>query len=319
MTETNSERQERRNLSVLSLQRALATIGWTMASPSVVLPYLVISLDMPVFLAGALVSIRRTANLGIALFGVDYANSRTNRKLNISATDLVLALCYGLAVASVAINSANLIMALLVMSVLIIGMTEEFQNLISWDFLADTLQSENRQRLTYWSMALGGIGAIILTWLAHLTLQDSPALTRHSIVIVIAVCCFVISALSILLVSELNRQNPPTESTVERQSFAKRAQAAWQQSWSSTAELMLMRWFRRYVMIRIALQTVELSVPFFAILAAISQGGSQKGLTALILSSAAALVVSGPIWRLVGRRSDGAVMAGGALMAAMAG
>ncbi|MEM9105651.1 MAG: permease, partial [Pseudomonadota bacterium] len=97
------------------------------------------------------------------------------------------------------------------------------------------------------------------------------------------------------------------------------AQAAWQQSWSSTAELMLMRWFRRYVMISIALQTVELSVPFFAILAAISQGGSQKGLTALILSSAAALVVSGPIWRLVGRRSDGAVMAGGALMAAMAG
>ncbi|MCP4318300.1 MAG: permease [Hyphomicrobiales bacterium] len=311
--------QEKRNLAVLFGQRALATIGWTMASPAVVLPYLVISLEMPVFLAGFLVSLRRSANLGTAVLGAEFAAARTNKKADISATDFVLAMCYVLALASIAINSSFVVTALLVLAVLIIGLTEEFQNLISWDFLADTLQSDNRQRLTYSAMAIGGLGAILLTWIAHIAMKEHPPLTRHSTVIVIAVVCFLVSAASILLVRELKRSAANTNIPAVRNGRLKAARQAIAHFYASLRNLLSMPWFRKYVMMRIALQTVELSVPFFAILAAISHGASQKGLTALVISSAAALVVAGPVWRAVGRISNAAVMAGGALVAALAG
>ena len=55
---TVENRDEGRNLAILSGQASLATIGWTLASPSVVLVYLAISLDMPVFLAGLLMTVR---------------------------------------------------------------------------------------------------------------------------------------------------------------------------------------------------------------------------------------------------------------------
>ncbi|MEO1161268.1 MAG: permease, partial [Pseudomonadota bacterium] len=52
---------------------------------------------------------------------------------------------------------------------------------------------------------------------------------------------------------------------------------------------------RKYLAVRLALLTVELSILFFAILAAISHGASHKGLSALVISSALALIVAGPI------------------------
>ncbi|MEX3008503.1 MFS transporter [Hoeflea sp. TYP-13] len=317
--EPQESQHEKRNLSILFGQRALATMGWTMANPAVVLPYLAISLDVPVFLAGLLVSLRRSANLGVAVLGADFAAARINKKADISVTDFVLALCYVLAVASVISNSTIVVTVMFIVIVLLIGLTEEYQNLISWDFLADTLQSENRQRLMYTAMGIGGIGAIVFAWSAHFVMKEYPPLARHSTVIAIAVICFCVSAVSILLVREWKQQTDSTDPKPGGRSRLQASREAVASFFSSLRHLLSMPWFRRYVLIRMALQNVELSVPFFAILAAISHGASQKGLTALIISSAAALVIAGPVWRFVGRISNGAVMAGGAIMAALAG
>ncbi|MEM6462171.1 MAG: MFS transporter [Pseudomonadota bacterium] len=317
--ESHQDPREKRNLVVLAGQRTLATIAWTMASPAVVLPYLAISLNMPVFLAGFLISIRRAGNLGSTLLSTNLAARRGNRKADISASDVVIAMCYVLALASVAVDSGLLIAAMLIAAVLLIGLTEEYQNLISWDFLADTLRPDNRQLLSYAAITIGGIGAIMLTWLSQIASQQQPALTQHTLVIAIAVVCFIISAASILLVRENKKQASATNNPPGPQG---KLQAAWMvlKGFSnSLRELLSMRWFRKFVLIRIALQTVELSVPFFAILAAVAHGASHKGLTALIISSAAAMVVAGPIWRFVGHVSNAAVMGIGALLAAIAG
>ncbi len=322
MPEWNGNRTpwEKRNLAVLAAQRTLATIGWTMASPSVVIPYLVISLNMPVFLAGFLISVRRAGNLGSTVLSTNIAVSRGTRKKHISATDIVLAMCYVLALASVVVSSNALIAIMLIAAILLIGLTEEYQNLISWDFLADTLHPDNRQRLTYAAITIGGVVVIMLTWLSQIVLIEQPALNRHTLVIAIAVICFITSAASILLVREI-RKKAATTATVAADK-PDRMQTAWlflEQFFDTLRELLSMSWFRKFVLIRIALQTVELSVPFFAILAAVAHGASHKGLTALIISSAAAMVVAGPIWRSVGRVSNAAVMGVGALFAAVAG
>ncbi len=54
--------KERRNLPLLTGQSTLAQAAWMMASPSIVLTFLAVSLDMPIFLVGALVSIRQAAS-----------------------------------------------------------------------------------------------------------------------------------------------------------------------------------------------------------------------------------------------------------------
>ncbi|MDA4844229.1 hypothetical protein [Hoeflea poritis] len=310
---------EKRNLSVLFGQRALQTVGWSMSNPAVVLSYLAISMEMPILLAGLLVSVRRSGNVGMAVFGSSAAARLVNKKVVIARTDFILALCALLAIASVLTTSTAVVTATFFFVVLMIGMVEEYQNLINWDFLADVLESQNRQRLIYAAMGIGGTCTIAFTWAVHVATQEYPAFARHAAVVAIAVLSFSIAALSVLQVRDLRVATNDNRATGERRNFPQSARLALLDFVSKLRDLLTMPWFRRFLMIRLALQTVELSIPFFAILAAIAHSASHKGLTALIISSAAALMLAGPIWRSIGRLSNGMVMACGSLLAAASG
>ncbi len=313
---TAENRDEGRNLAILSGQASLATIGWTLASPSVVLVYLAISLDMPVFLAGLLMTVRRAANLSVTILGSGIAANRSNRKRDLAATDGVLAFCFLIAIASVAFGNSTVITIAFILIVACIGFTEEFQSLLNYDFMADVLASKNRTRLMYTAMVIGGLGTIALAWSAHLMMINSSALTRHSTIVLIAIACFCLSATAMLLVREFT-----TKESDEANQPAEPAQKenALRLYLDNLRELWGMPWFRRFMTVRFALQTIELSIPFFAILAALTHGTSQRGLTALVISSALALTVAGPIWRTVSVYSNRLVMLMGAVMAASSG
>ncbi len=314
-----ADRTEKRNLSILYGQGSLATIGWTLASPSVVLIYLAISLDVPVFLAGMLVTTRRAANLVAALFGSELAASRRNRKRNLATTDFVLALCLVLALAAVAAGSPLVVTIVFVLVIAFVGFTEEYQSLLNYDFMADVLGSQYRMRLMYTAMTIGGVGTIVLAWFADQLMQDAPLAARHSMIVWIAIGCFCLSAAAMLLVRELNRQTPDAPSDAEPRKPAKRQANPLLKFWRNVVELAGMPWFRRFMVIRLALQTIELSIPFFSILAALAHGTSHRGLMALVISSAAALVVAAPLWRVVSEVSNRLVMLLGALLAAASG
>ncbi len=315
---TAESRDEGRNLAILSGQASLATIGWTLASPSVVLVYLAITLDVPVFLAGLLMTVRRSANLATTLFGSEFAANRPNRKRDLAATDGILALCFLLAIASVALGTSTVVTITFILIVACIGFTEEFQSLLNYDFMADVLHSGSRMRLLYTAMIIGGLGTMALAWSAHLLMIDSPALARHSTIVLIATACFCLSATAMLLVRELTSGKKP-DSDERQQIQPTGGKVAIRHYLAGLAELWSMAWFRRFLTVRLSLQTIELSIPFFAILAALSHGTSQKGLTALVISSALALTVAAPIWRLVTGYSNRLVMLLGAAMAASSG
>ncbi|WP_419910978.1 hypothetical protein [Hoeflea sp.] len=310
---------EQRNFSVLFGQRALQTIGWSMSNPAVVLSYLAISMEMPVLLAGLLVSIRRSGNVGVAVFGADSASRLVNKKGMIAGTDMILALCSLIAVASVLTASIWVVTAAFLVVVLLIGIVEEYQNLINWDFIADVLQSENRQRLTYAAMGIGGVCTIALAWAVHIATVEYPPFARHSAVVAIAVVSFCVAALSVLQVRGLQSGTGEHRGTKRGTGVFQSARTGLSGFATELRQLLTMPWFRRFLLVRLALQNVELSIPFFAILAALAHGASQKGLTALIISSAAALMLAGPIWRSVGRLSNGTVMACGSALAAASG
>lgn len=316
---TSVDKTEKRNLSILYGQGSLATIGWNLASPSVVLIYLAISLDVPVFLAGMLVATRRIANLAAAFLGSELVASRLHRKRDLATTDLILATCFLLALAAVAFGSSLTITIAFILVIACIGFTEELQSLLNYDFMADVLNSRYRTRLMFTAMTIGGVGTAALAWIAHLMMHDSPAVARHSTIVWIAISCFCLSAVAILLVREFSPDVSKTNSGAEAWPAAPSDANALRKFWVNFQGLMEMSWFRNFMVIRLALQTIELSIPFFAILAALSHGTSQKGLTALVVSSAAALVVAAPLWRAVSHVSNRLVMLLGALLAAASG
>ncbi len=315
----DSTRSKHRNLRVLAGQHGLNMAAWTMANPSVVLVYLAVSQDVPVFIAGMLVTVRNSANLLSALFGADRVASRSSQKADIAKTNLFIAACFLFAILTFLIGSVTVIAAALILIVACIGVAEQYQIMLKSDFVGDMLESEDRTRMTYVSLALGGAMAIGMTSLVHIGMDRYPRLTAHSTIIGIAVVFFCLSALTILLVREIIQ----TGSKAEREAHAARATGSISESLTkfrdNTLRMMAMPWFRQFMAVRFTLMTIRLSVPFFAILAALTHSDTHRGLTAMVISTAVGFVVSGPLWAAASKISNRFVMLMGGLLAASCG
>lgn len=303
----------RRNLPILTGQGAFSIIAWSMASPAVVMTFLAVSLELPIFLAGLLVTIRHAAGTLADIF-LSHSVSRNPRKKGaIALADIAVAICFALVVAVVVYGDRPMMMAAFVAAILVIGVAQEFKSLMIVDFLSDNLQSDSRMRVHYIQMALGGAGTIGLALLAHELMKDSPAHLRHSMVVAIGVACFIVSAVSMMALRE-------TAATIKPEPSHTALPAKKLTGFAADARQMFGQpWFRKYMVIRLSFVMVGLSVPFFALIAAVHHHASSRGLTALVVSSAAGMVVAAPLWRALNSYSNRVVMLAGTLMIAMSG
>ncbi len=318
MMNKDQQPEEKRNYSILRGQGTFNTIAWTMANPSVVISYLAISLDVPVIIAGLLVTIRQSACLITALFGTPIAARRPHKKNDLAITDIVVAVCFLMALASAAFGTSLIVTLTFILAILVIGLTGEYQSILNADFYGTVLQSTSRNRLLYSVMTLGGVGTAALVIMAHQYFQTDPPFTRHAAIISIGIASFLTASAVILLVREYTAEHAHSgETAPRRRRFSMSAHIA--EIYSNFNMLMKMQWFRKYLVVRLSLLTVEMAVPFYAILAALSHHETPKGLTALVISTALALMVAGPLWQAVGHRSTRTVMIAGAAMAATAG
>lgn len=273
-----------------------------MASPSIVLTFFAVTLDLPVFLIGALVSIRQfAAALGdIFLFGP--VSRIQKRKFFLSLMDVGLAASFVLAILASLYGSTPVIIVAFVIATFMVGLVGEVQTLILVDFISDNLQSKSRMRMKYAQMAFGGAIAIALTWVAHELTLDLPALHRHAIVMTIGIACFLIAAMSILAVRDVGMAAAsdvkPTLSPVKTFiTYLHSVRDTWAQAW-----------FRKQMVLRLLFAIVVMAVPFFALVAAQAHHGSHKGLAALIISAAVGAIVAGPLWRTLNGLSHRTVM-----------
>ncbi len=78
-------------------------------------------------------------------------------------------------------------------------------------------------------------------------------------------------------------------------------------------------WFRRFLLGRLLLVSVELAIPFYAIHAATLHDPSALNLSVFVCALSLGLVLAGPLWGRWMSTSSHRVMAGGAFLAAMAG
>ncbi|MCL6284245.1 MFS transporter [Ruegeria sp. 2012CJ41-6] len=303
----------RRNLPILAGQGAFNMMAWSMASPSIVLTFLAVSLDLPIFLAGLLVSIRHGAGTLGDIF-VSASIARLPRKKGaIICMDIAVAVCFLLVIVVTLQGDRTATIAAFVIAIFLIGVLEEIKAMLIIDFVSDNVDSRSRMHVSYLQKAIGGAGTIALVLLVHQLMQDAGPLSRHSTVVMIGVLCFLLSALSMLAFREI----AITEAAAPEPGARKpRALTGF---FSRARDLFAEPWFRRFMVIRMSFVVVGLSVPFFALIAAEAHHTSAKGLTALIISSSAAVLVATPLWRVLNGYSLKLVMAVAALMVALTG
>ncbi|MEX0279029.1 MAG: MFS transporter [Ruegeria sp.] len=301
----------KRNVPVLAGQSILSQIAWTLGSPSVVLPFLAVSLEMPMFLAGALVSVRMTGSMIADVFLAQNIASRERKKRAIALTEIAIGACLVMAVAVAATGVVPVIAVAFVSAFLLIGLIEEIQSLMFTDLLGDHVKSRHRMVMHYLQLGAGGLGAIGLALLIHQIMKDNPPFSRHSAVIAASVAFFVLSGLSILAMSEAAKKTPETQHPRKKRKLS--------ENFTNILNMFDQPWFRRYMVMRMPLVVVSLSVPFFALIAAEAHHSSAKGLTAMIISSASGYLVSAPLWQAVNMKSHRAVMVTGTLLVAATG
>lgn len=305
----NPKELEKRNLPVLAGQSVLSQVAWTMGSPSIVLPFLAVSLEMPMFLAGALVSVRQAGAMLSDMFLSVPISAWPQKKRAIAVTEVAIGACLLAAIVVAAMGGTPMVAVAFVLAFFMIGLIEEVQALMFTDLWGDHLQSKTRIWMQYLQLGAGGLGAIALTLVLHQLTLGNPPFSRHSTVIAVSAVFFVLSGLLILAMAELSRAKPPVQP-------ARRAAG---QFFSDVRTMFEFAWFRRYLAMRLPLVVVSLSVPFFALIAAEAHHGSARGLTALIISSATGYLVAAPLWQIVNMKSHRAVMVSGALMVAVTG
>lgn len=302
----------RRNVPVLAGQSILSQVAWTLGSPSVVLPFLAVSLELPMFLAGALVSIRMVGSMISDVFFARPIAAQARKKRGIALTEIGIGGCLLMALLIAATGSVSMTAIAFVTAFFLIGLIEESQSLMLSDLFGDHLKSKSRMIIHYVQLGAGGLGAIGLALLLHEITKENPPFSRHSAVIIASVVFFLFSALCILGMAEI----APEDKTPQPD---KRPRQSLREIISGIVSMFEQQWFRRYMVMRLPLVVVALSVPFFALIAAEAHHTSAKGLTAMIISSASGYLVSAPLWQAVNLKSHRAVMVTGNLMVAVTG
>ena len=227
-----------------------------------------------------------------------------------------MAACLLIAILSVLSGSTLAITITLVATMFGLGIASELQSILFADFIGRNMQSESRTRMKYWGMGLGGVGTILLVWPIHVLILEAQPTFRHSTIVSIATACFLVSALLIFSVRKYAALSDGLHESSKRQRWKQELR----KRVSNYRLLADTPWFRKFMVVRLSLQSVELALPFFAILAAFTNEDSARGTTALlIISSALALTVAGPLWRLLSRASYRVVMVVGCILAALSG
>lgn len=303
----------KRNLPVLAGQSILSQVAWTLGSPSVVLPFLAVSLELPMFIAGALVSIRMAGSMISDVFLAQPIAARQQKKRGIALTEIAIGACLVMAVVVASTGVVPAIGMAFVAAFFLIGLIEEIQSLMYTDLIGDHVHSKSRMVLHYLQLGVGGLGAIGLALLVHEVTKENPPFSRHSAVIAVSVTFFVLSGLCILAMSEIAKEAETKGAAplVRKRKFS--------ENFTDIIAMFDQNWFRHYMVMRTPLVVVSLSVPFFALIAAEAHHASAKGLTAMIISSASGYLVSAPLWQLVNMKSHRAVMVVGNLMVAVTG
>lgn len=299
-------RQAPRNFILNTLNGSATKLAEQLASPGLVLPWLLSTLGSPAALAGLLVPIKEAGSLLPQLAVAGTIRAYSKRKwfwVGAGSTQAVLlALMIPAAIWLPPVLAGWTIVVLLAL----FSMASGVGSVAFKDVLAKTIPKGKRGRLLAARATLGGLLTLIAGSILRLNLQDSQSLVPYFILIAAAAMLWGIASICFAAITE---EKGATEGG--RNALAE-----------VSAGLHLIRevpMFRRFIVARVFLLSIELSLPFYAIFARDVVGASIGGLGVFVIANGISNIFSSPVWGRFADRSSRSVMIFSSILAAVTG
>jgi len=277
-------------------------IGDELASPKLILAWLLAALGAPGFMAGLLVPIRESAALLPQLVVAGYLRKVSVRKWFWIGGSFF----EGLAVLGMALTATIMDGALagwvIVALLLLFSLSRGVRSVASKDVLGKTVSKSRRGTLMGIATAIAGLFTVGFGFYTKLFLRHSESQDFFIVILISASLLWFLAAFVFSFLSE------PAGATDGGGNAGKVAL-------QNLKILERDRPFRHFVLTRALLLSTALSAPFYVVLAKQATGGSLSNLGLLIIAAGLSGSLSAPVWGRFADRSSRLVMVAAALIA----
>jgi hypothetical protein len=285
---------------------ALTKLAEAIASPSLVLPWLLASVGAPASISGLLVPVRRGGALLPQLAISGYIRAFRKRKWFWVGAGLTQTVSLALIIPSVVFFD-GLTAGLLVIGLLALFSIASGIGSVSYkDVLAKTIPKGKRGTLLSVRAAAGGLLALGAGLLITRFIDDGESSAVYIMLIGGAAVLWLASAMLFTFITETDGATGGSRNALRE----------------AAAGLHLIRSqpvFRKFVVVRSLLLALQLAVPFYALYARELTGTGAGSLGLYVASSSLAMVVSSPFWGRFADRKSHIVLTLGGFFGALAG
>lgn len=265
------------------------------ASPGLVLPWLLAAIGAPVYLAGFLVPIRQAGAMGPQLIIAGAIRGFSRRKFFWVAAGLIQGLSLAAMIPAVLFLPPHGAGWAIVGLLAIFSVASGVGSVSFKDVVAKTIPKGRRGRLLAIRASVGGALATV----AGLSLRiwgDDEGTTLYVLLLAVAAVLWIISAFLFAAIPE------PKGATDGARSAIREAAAGWK-------ILGEQQGFRRFIAARSLLALgVALSTPYFALLVHNETSGDLASLGIIVAATGIASVISSPFWGWMSDRSSRQVL-----------
>ncbi len=282
-----------------------------LASPGMVLPFLYLALGAPQVIASLLLPCVKAARLIVEALISPYIKVGTRAKYAMMLPNLVVAGVLALVALSAESLPVWLAATLFVVVSIILGLCFGVWALGSNQVYGSELAEKDRGEIVFTQLAGSCILAIVAVWLTRDLMAGDTPYQRHRVLLWMGVASLLVSCLflyRVVVTKTPDADESDGTSKEETQGFVAEVVRGW-------ALAIQYSWYRKFLVARIFILTVELATPFYTIHAATYHLSTPHILSIFVTATSAGTAVGALLWRKIVQHSIRYTIAGASIIA----
>ncbi|MDG2408261.1 MAG: hypothetical protein P8M53_04545 [Pirellulales bacterium] len=283
------------NFRVLLGQGVLLDVSQTLSSPRLVLPFLYISFGAPAIFAGLLIPIVQISRMIGQIVSAPFISAAEICKWYMSLG--ILTASTALVVIALTADTAEDARQFVILTVIflgvaaIIGLGQGLSRLAFQNMLGYVVPRKLRRNLLFSQTGLSGLLAIILAW-ASQKLYFNEADEEHLALLWVGIAVAIFSGILSMLIREsaVAEKKQRGANSGDRQGILATLRAG-------INHVRQVEWFRQFVIARILFLSIELAMPFYAIIAAQEHEKTEDALGGFVIATSLGLMIGGFFWQ----------------------
>ena len=283
------------NFRVLLGQGVLLDVSQTLSSPRLVLPFLYISFGAPAIFAGLLIPIVQLARMIGQIVSAPFISAAEICKWYMSLG--ILTATTALIVVALTADTAEdakhfVVLTVIFLSVAaIIGLGQGLSRLAFQNMLGYVVPRKLRRNLLFSQTGISGLLAIVLAW-ASQKFYLGKADEEHLALLWAGIAVAVLSGFLSMLV----RESAVAEKKV-RPATGREKKSILATLREGINHVRQVDWFRQFIIARILFLSIELAMPFYAIIAAQAHEKTEDALGSFVIATSLGLMIGGFFWQ----------------------